>query len=75
MEEKEYVNHPDHYCHGKNNEYEVIKVIDAWDLGFSLGNAVKYISRSGKKNPEKEVEDLQKAVWYINHHISKLKGN
>lgn len=73
MESKEQVNHPDHYQFGKNNEYEAIKVIDAWDLGFSLGNAVKYISRAGKKNKEKEIEDLEKSIWYINHHIETLK--
>ena len=39
---KEHVNHPDHYQFGENNEYEAIKVIDAWELGFSLGNTVKY---------------------------------
>lgn len=66
------VNHPVHYG-GESNVYEVIKVIDAWNLGFSLGNAVKYISRAGKKNKEKEIEDLEKAVWYIQHHIKTLK--
>ena len=66
------VNHPTHYG-GEENPYEAIKVIDAWDLGFSLGNAVKYISRAGKKNKEKEIEDLEKAVWYIQHHIKTLK--
>jgi hypothetical protein len=69
----EQVNHPQHYSFGKNNEYEAIKVIDAWGLGFSLGNAVKYISRAGKKHPEKEIEDLEKAIWYIKHHIETLK--
>lgn len=72
------VNHPQHYG-GKDNKYEAIKVIDAWNLGFSLGNTVKYISRAGKKNQEKELEDLKKASWYLNHHIqtleSKLKEN
>lgn len=68
MENKEQVVHPHHYG-GENNVYEAIKVIDAWALGFSLGNAVKYISRAGKKNPEKEVEDLKKAIWYIEHYI------
>lgn len=68
----EQVNHPTHYG-GENNTYEVINVIDAWGLGFSLGNAVKYISRAGKKNPEKEIEHLQKAIWYISHHIKTLK--
>ncbi len=72
MIEKEQVNHPGHYG-GENNVYESIKVIDAWGLGFSLGNAVKYISRAGKKNPEKEIEDLNKAVWYIQHHIETLR--
>jgi len=68
----EQVNHPNHYG-GENNIYESIKVIDAWGLGFSLGNAVKYISRAGKKHPEKEIEDLEKAIWYIKHHIETLK--
>lgn len=69
---KEQVNHPGHYG-GEHNVYEAIKVIDAWGLGFSLGNAVKYISRAGKKNPEKEIEDLKKAIWYIQHHIETLE--
>lgn len=68
------VNHPDHYQFGKDNEYEAIKVIDAWDLGFSLGNTVKYISRAGKKDPTKEVEDLKKALFYLEHHIKTLES-
>lgn len=74
MEEKEMVNHPDHYQFGKDNEYEAIKVIDAWDLGFSLGNTVKYISRAGKKDPTKKVEDLKKALFYLEHHIKTLES-
>jgi hypothetical protein len=70
---KEQVNHPDHYQFGENNVYEAIKVIDAWDLNFSLGNTVKYISRAGKKDKQKEIEDLEKALWYLEHHINKLK--
>ena len=46
MDNKEMVNHPNHYG-GEDNIYEAIKVIDAWELGFSLGNTVKYISRAG----------------------------
>ena len=65
----ENVNHPSHYNFGK---YEVIDVIDDWKLGFSLGNAVKYIARAGKKDPSKEIEDLRKAVFYINHEIERL---
>ena len=68
----EMVNHPNHYG-GENNLYEAIKVIDAWNLGFSLGNTVKYISRAGKKDPNKELEDLKKAKWYLEHHINQLE--
>ncbi len=57
---KEHVNHPTHYG-GEGNPYEAIKVIDAWELGFSLGNTVKYISRAGKKESDKELQDLKKA--------------
>ncbi len=70
--EKEQVNHPQHYG-GEDNLYEAIKVIDAWDLGFSLGNTVKYISRAGKKGKDKELEDLRKALWYLQHHIKTLE--
>ncbi len=66
----EKVNHPNHYG-GENNPYEAIKVIEAWDLGFNLGNTVKYISRAGKKI--NTLEDLEKASWYINREINKLK--
>jgi len=73
MENKEHVNHPQHYQFGKNNEYEAIKVIDAWDLGFSLGNTIKYISRAGKKGKDKELQDLRKGLWYLEHHIKQLE--
>ncbi len=66
------VNHPEHYG-GKSNVYEAIKVIDAWDLDFCLGNTVKYISRAGKKNTDKELEDLKKALWYLQHKIETLE--
>jgi hypothetical protein len=60
------VNHPDHYG-GKDNPYEAIKVIEAWGLGFHLGNAVKYIARAGKKGDT--LQDLRKAIWYIQRYI------
>lgn len=60
------VNHPDHYG-GEDNTYETIRVIEAWNLGFHLGNAVKYISRADKKGSY--VEDLKKAVWYLQREI------
>ena len=69
----EQVNHPEHYG-GEDNTYEAIKVIDAWGLGFSLGNTVKYISRAGKKDPEKEIEDLKKAKFYLDRHIKTLEN-
>jgi hypothetical protein len=72
--QKEQVNHPQHYG-GEDNPYEAIKVIDAWGLGFSLGNTVKYISRAGKKGKDKELEDLRKALWYLQHHIETLEEN
>lgn len=65
------VNHPAHYTSGK---IEVIDFIEDKELGFHLGNAVKYISRAGRKNPDKTVEDLRKAVWYINREIGRLEG-
>lgn len=70
---KEAVNHPDHYG-GKDNPYEARKVIRAWSLGFNLGNVVKYISRAGKKDPQKLVEDLKKARFYLDDEIAALEG-
>jgi hypothetical protein len=66
------VDHPKHYG-GKDNIYEAIKVIEAWELGFCLGNVVKYISRAGKKGITTKVEDLEKAKWYLDREIEKLK--
>ena len=68
------VNHPQHYG-GADNPYEAIKVIEAWDLDFCLGNTVKYISRAGKKETDKTVQDLEKAKWYLERKISQLKNN
>ncbi len=70
---KEMVKNPDHYG-GAENPYEAIKVIENWGLDFHLGNTVKYISRAGKKYPEKELEDLLKAQWYLNRKIENLKN-
>jgi len=65
------VNRPSHYTDGK---IEVIEFIEDKNLGFCLGNAVKYIARAGKKDPTKEIEDLNKAKWYIERRIKELKG-
>jgi len=65
------VNHPSHYNKGK---IEVAVFIADQKLNFDRGNAVKYICRAGSKDPEKEIQDLEKAIWYINHEIKMLKG-
>lgn len=66
----EKINHPAHY-HG--GTYEAINVIEAWKLGFSLGNAIKYICRAGLKT-NNAVEDLKKAAWYIQREIERLES-
>lgn len=68
---KELINHPQHYG-GGDNTYETIKVIEAWDLNFNLGNAIKYISRCEKK--ENKLDDLKKAKWYIEREIKKIEN-
>lgn len=64
------INHPSHYTDGK---IEVIDFIEEKQLNFHRGNAIKYIARAGKKNKEKEIEDLEKAAWYINREIQRLE--
>lgn len=68
----EAVDHPAHYG-GADNPYEAIKVIEAWDLGFCLGNLVKYVSRAGKKPGEAALKDLKKARWYLDREISRIE--
>jgi len=63
------VNNPSYYTDGN---IEVIEYIEDKKLGFCLGNAIKYISRAGKKDPDKEIEDLKKAKWYIDRRIKEL---
>lgn len=67
---KETVDHPNHYNIGG---IEVIDFIESWNLGFSLGNAIKYIARAPYKN--NELEDLKKARWYIDREIQRLEKN
>lgn len=78
---KEMVDHPDHYG-GKDNPYEVIKVIEAWSVQwvqfpqviFSLASAMKYMGRVGKKGVTREEmqEDLRKAAWFILRAAEKI---
>ena len=63
------VNHPSYY----QGKIEVIDFIEDKKLGFNLGNCVKYIARAGKKNPDKLLEDLEKASWYLYREISRIK--
>ncbi len=65
------INHPSHYTDGK---IEVIDFIEDKKLNFHRGNAIKYISRAGKKDPQKEIEDLEKAIWYLSREVLRLKG-
>ena len=75
---KEWVNHPTHYQ--SKNGMEVIDVIDNFELNFNLGNAVKYILRSGYKEEQgytakqKEIEDIKKAIWYLNDKLKMLEN-
>ena len=63
------VNHPSHYT-----AYPGIEVIQLTEhMNFCRGNAVKYVARAGLKDKSKEVEDLEKAVWYLNREIQRLK--
>jgi hypothetical protein len=67
----EAVNHPAHYQSAAG--IEVIDVIEAYELGFCLGNTVKYILRAGRKDSAKHIEDLRKAKWYLEREIHRLE--
>ena len=64
-DEKDMVNHPKHYQHG----IEPIEFIESHNLNFNLGNVIKYVSRAPYK--EAELEDLKKALWYLEREIKK----
>lgn len=66
------VNSPKHYTDGN---IEVIDFIEDKQLNFHRGNAIKYISRAGKKDSKKEIEDLKKAIWYLEREIERLSKN
>lgn len=63
------VNNPSHY---QGKSFEVIDIINDYSLNFELGNAIKYILRADKKGNKKQ--DLEKAIWYLNHELSKFRG-
>ena len=66
--EQDMVNHPAHY---KTGGIETIDFIEAKELNYNMGNAVKYISRADHKSDKKQ--DLEKAVWYLNRELNKTK--
>ncbi len=66
------VDSPAHYIDGRR--YEPAEVVIDWNLSWALGNALKYISRCGRKGgAEKAIEDLEKARWYLDREIKRLK--
>jgi hypothetical protein len=73
------VNSPDHYK-SINNGFEVIDIIEFFDLNFHRGNVLKYLLRSGKKteagyaDAEKEIEDLEKAIWYLKREVKRIRN-
>ena len=76
VEEFNSVNRPAHYTEGR--KYEPIDVIEDWNLGFCAGNALKYISRAGRKSSgslskkEKTIEDIDKAIWYLQRYKKEI---
>lgn len=67
------VDHPSHYQWLKDKAG--IEVIDITrHLSFDRGNAIKYLLRAGRKDPDKLIEDLQKAIWYINDEIKSIQN-
>lgn len=69
MKRRDPVNRPAHYT---RSAVETIDAIEAWGLGFHLGNVVKYVSRAGHKGAA--VEDLKKARWYLDRAIRRAEG-
>ena len=65
---KEWTHSQEHY---KQGEFQPIEVIEDWNLGFCLGNAIKYIARAEHKGTKKK--DLEKVLWYIQREIDNIK--
>jgi transcriptional regulator with XRE-family HTH domain len=68
IEEKEMVDHPSHY----NKGIETIDYIDSWEMNFNTGNVIKYVTRAGYKNDQ--LEDLKKAMWYLQREIDRVEN-
>ena len=68
---EDIIGHPNHYCEGR--KFEPKDVIRDWELNFNLGNAIKYISRNGRKAGETALKDLRKARQYLDFEIEALE--
>lgn len=68
---EDIIGHPNHYCEGR--KFEPKDVIRDWNLNFNLGNAVKYISRNGRKDGNSALQDLKKARQYLDFEIEYLE--
>lgn len=68
IDKTEQVNHPTYY---KSEKFEVIDIIEDFNLCFCAGNALKYILRAGVKDPLKYEEDLKKAIWYLQRIVDR----
>ena len=62
------VDHPEHY---NKAAIEVIDIIEAYELDFNQGNVIKYLLRAPHK--ANELEDLEKALWYLNRHVDRIR--
>lgn len=72
LENSDSVSHPPHYANGWSNGAEVIDLTE--HLSFCAGNVVKYVCRAGRKDPDKHIEDLEKARWYLEREIERVEG-
>lgn len=61
------INKPAHYNDGRI--YEPVDVIRDWQLGYFIGQVLKYISRAGRKHDEKDIKDLRKAFFYLAYEL------
>jgi hypothetical protein len=64
--------HPTHYS---RLNPEPIDVINSWNMGFDLGNVIKYVARAGHKDGNSKLQDLEKAKYYLEHEINILKSS
>lgn len=68
-EKNDVISHPSHYTQG----IECMDYIESHKLNYARGNVIKYVTRAGLKDASKEVEDLEKARWYLDREIERVK--